>query len=168
MTSGYGAYNASQTTLGTMTNGFGSYDAVLHNAPTTMAVARGSTSAISVGSGATVTTAYGVYTSLSNAGTVGSWYGLYVPASTGTAPTTNRYPVYVVDTGSNYFAGNVGIGTSTPAAKLDVTGTAAFSGNVFMGRTTASVSSTPAGLTIQHLYGVNYGLVLVSDNVGAS
>lgn len=122
MTSGYGAYNAAQTTSGTMTNGFGSYDAVVHNAPTTMAVARGSVSSISVGSGATVTAAYGLYTGLSNAGTVASWYGLYVPASTGTAPTTNRYPVYVVDTGSNYFAGNVGIGTTTPAAKLDVNG----------------------------------------------
>jgi hypothetical protein len=65
-------------------------------------------------------------------------------------------------------SGNVGIGTATPAFKLDVAGDAAFSSNVFMGRTTASASSSPAALTIQHLYGVNYGLVLVSDNVGAS
>lgn len=40
-------------------------------------------------------------------------------------------------------------------------------GGVMVGRTTSS-TSTPAALLVQHTYGVNYGLVLVSDNVGAS
>lgn len=145
MTSGYGAYNVAQTTLGTMTTAYGSFDLVQALAPTTISVGQATRANFTVASGATITTAYGLYTDLSNAGTVGSWYGLYIPAVSGTAPTTARSPIYVADTGTNYFAGSL-----------------------LIGRTATSAASTPAALTIQHTYGTNYGLVLVSDNAASS
>ncbi len=57
--------------------------------------------------GTTITNAYGVY--ISNSGTLGT--------------ITNRYDLYASSANAkNYFAGNVGIGTTTPAAMLDVNG----------------------------------------------
>jgi hypothetical protein len=57
--------------------------------------------------GTSITNAYGVY--ISNAGTAGT--------------ITNRYDLYASSANAtSYFAGNVGIGTTTPAAKLEVNG----------------------------------------------
>ncbi|MGO9124804.1 MAG: tail fiber domain-containing protein [Terriglobales bacterium] len=58
--------------------------------------------------GTTITNAYGVY--ISNSGTLGT--------------ITNRYDLYASSgNAKNYFAGKVGIGTTTPTATLDVNGT---------------------------------------------
>jgi len=50
------------------------------------------------------------------------YHGLYLKAPTNNGTILNKYGVSQVDSNSrNYFAGNVGIGTITPTAKLDVT-----------------------------------------------
>jgi hypothetical protein len=72
--------------------------------------------------GGTITSDIGVYVSESNAGTVANYYGLYIDSYGGTAPTTNHYGVYVKDAGLNYFAGDVGIGVTSPAALLNLGG----------------------------------------------
>lgn len=65
---------------------------------------------LGVGGSATVTNNYGVFLEV------------------GTA-ATNNYGVYQTTSGArNYFAGSVGIGTTTPTHKLDVSGDANFSG----------------------------------------
>ena len=92
-----------------------------------------------------MTNAYGIYAGLSNAsnGTIGNGYGVYVNAPTnatgGTfsnytglyianpSAVTGAYGLYSAG-GKNYFAGNVGIGTTTPGANLEVNGTAKFDG----------------------------------------
>jgi len=74
---------------------------------------------------APITTGYAGYFSITkNAGSVGSGYGVYI----GAIQATNKWSIYASDaTAPSYFAGNVGIGTTTPQAGLDIktTGTAA-------------------------------------------
>lgn len=74
------------------------------------------------GTGGTVTNAYGVFARIDNtAGTITNGYGIYVEndqIATGT--NTNRWAFYSASTYKSYFAGNVGIGTSTPTYILDV------------------------------------------------
>jgi hypothetical protein len=74
--------------------------------------------------GGTVTNAYGIMSEYNNSsGAVSNWYGIYVPAISGTAPTTARFPLYVADTGTSYIAGSLGIGTPSTSYLLDVNGT---------------------------------------------
>lgn len=64
--------------------------------------------------------------SLTNSGTITNTYGLYLgDLSTGTQ-TNQAYSVYASDANTrNYFAGNVGIGSTSPSASLTVTNTGA-------------------------------------------
>ncbi len=71
-------------------------------------------------------------------GSVGDSFGLLVNSPAAASPLTNHYGLYLQnqdfgtadsyaiysDGGTSYLAGNVGIGTESPAAKLDVTSTA--------------------------------------------
>ena len=64
---------------------------------------------------------FGSYNS-SGAGTINYTYGLYLEGlESGSATLNNKYAIY--QTGANfknYFAGNVGIGTTTPSEKLEI------------------------------------------------
>jgi hypothetical protein len=69
----------------------------------------------------TVANEYSVFVeSYDTGGTVTNRYGVYIEDPSGSA--INDYGFYEVGTPNNYFAGNVGIGT-TPGAALDVTAT---------------------------------------------
>jgi glycine cleavage system H lipoate-binding protein len=68
---------------------------------------------------------------LINLGTITSTYALFVGDITAGTQTNTPYSIYTSDSGSfNYFAGNVGIGDTTPTYKLDVNGTGRFTGAV--------------------------------------
>ncbi len=73
--------------------------------------------------GSTVANAYGGYFTVAQTfGTITNGYGVYIGNVDGNAATT--YGLYQSDSaGKNYFAGNVGIGTTTPSYKLSVNGT---------------------------------------------
>jgi hypothetical protein len=68
------------------------------------------------GAGSTITDQHGVYIVDQTQGT--NNYGITSLVSSG----TNKWNIYASGTAANYFAGNVGIGTSTPGAILDVSG----------------------------------------------
>ncbi|MDD3486968.1 MAG: tail fiber domain-containing protein [Candidatus Moranbacteria bacterium] len=74
------------------------------------------------GSGGTISDARALYARVSATGTVTNSYGLYIDSIGG----TNTWGVYQYSSSNkNYFAGNVGIGTTAPGYKLEVyTGTA--------------------------------------------
>ncbi|MGO9270630.1 MAG: tail fiber domain-containing protein [Terriglobia bacterium] len=80
--------------------------------------------------GAKVSNAYAGYFDIFNsvAGTtITNAYGVYINNSATTGTITNRYDLYAASANAkSYFAGNVGIGTTTPAAKLEVNGTTKF------------------------------------------
>jgi hypothetical protein len=70
--------------------------------------------------------ANGLSADITHNGTTNNIYGFYMDSQSGRSgnipPTTNRYGVYIDDDGRNYFAGTVGIGTTSPSEKLDVSG----------------------------------------------
>ena len=84
-------------------------------------------------------------------GTTNNIYGFYMDSQSGRSgnipATSNRYGVYIEDVGRNYFAGTVGIGTTSPSEKLDVSGKT---------KTT----------TLQITSGATNGYVLTSDASG--
>ena len=71
----------------------------------------------------TTNTAYGLYIQPANQkGSIGDIYDIYLASlTTGGTNTGSRYSIYQADASSkNYFAGNIGIGTTSPSATLDV------------------------------------------------
>ncbi len=76
----------------------------------------------------TITNAYGLSTNIVRGGSavITNGYGLYV----GAVQATNAFGVYQGDgSAKNFFAGNVGIGTTTPTDKLHVNGKTRLVGN---------------------------------------
>ena len=67
-----------------------------------------------LGAGSTITNQYGVRIADLTSGT--NNYGITSQVSSG----TNKWNIYVSGTAQNYFAGNVGIGTSSPTQKLTI------------------------------------------------
>ncbi len=72
-----------------------------------------------------VTNAFGIRISNQTAGGTGN-YGIDLQVSSG----AEKYNIYAQGTAKNYFAGNVGIGTTTPTAPLEVNGNIKLSGNL--------------------------------------
>ncbi len=71
----------------------------------------------------TITNLYGLFLSPpTTGGTVTNMYDIYLSNQSLTG-VTNSWGMYQANTKNNYFAGNVGIGTSTPSTALHVVGT---------------------------------------------
>jgi hypothetical protein len=100
-----------------------------------------------LGLGSAITNQYGFNAASSLTGATNN-YGFYSNIAAG----TGRWNFYANGTADNYFAGNVGIGTSSPACALDVVGgiqtsrtavtaPAATDGNVFSGTYTPTLTN---------------------------
>lgn len=74
----------------------------------------------------TVSNQYGVRVAMKNSnasGTVTNRYGVYISGTNSGSLTNTPFDIYASDTAANnYLAGNVGIGTTSPRGKLEVSG----------------------------------------------
>jgi hypothetical protein len=113
------------TTSGTITSATGTTNQVTNNANGIISTAVGTGSYINnYGTGATITNAYAVQAQFNSAAgnTITNAYGVYISGlGAGGTWTNTPYDIYASDVGAyNYFAGNVGIGTTIPSVKLEV------------------------------------------------
>jgi hypothetical protein len=103
-----------------------------------------------IGASSTVTNQYGFFAESSITGATNN-YGFYGNIASG----TNRWNFYAAGTADNYFAGNLGIGTTTPVTKLEVAGS-----NNTTWQVTASITGTTMDVTA-----VTSGTIAVGDLV---
>jgi len=111
----------------------------------------------------TIGTVYGNQISLPSAGTItGEMFGLNVAANS-LASGTSKYGVYIgamsgatnnygiySNGGTNYFAGNVGIGTTSPTAKLTIAAGTASASTAPIKLTTGVVNTTPEAGAVEY------------------
>jgi hypothetical protein len=111
--------NAINMSTGTVTNAIGGYYNVDNTTTGSIGNAIGVQSSITNASTGTIINSYGVQIQTpANSGTINNNFGLYIANQSGVA-TGNNYAVYAQG-GTNYFGGNVGIGTTSPGALFDV------------------------------------------------
>ncbi|MBU1000890.1 LamG domain-containing protein, partial [Patescibacteria group bacterium] len=140
--------------------------------------------------GGTITNAYGLVMNdiLNSSGTITNTYGVYIGDITNGTQTNTPFSFYASDSNAyNYFAGNVGIGTTGPGSSLSVSGNStigfggaasiagpsnglAVFGNVGIGTTTANsnlsvVGNVHIGSLYQSISAPTNGL-FVDGNVG--
>ncbi|MDZ4205902.1 MAG: hypothetical protein U1C12_01685 [Patescibacteria group bacterium] len=100
----------------------------------------------------TLSNAYALYAagnSNSGGGTLTNSYGVYIDSQAG---GSNNWQLYSAGTANSYFAGNVGIGTTSPWGKLSVTNTG--SGPSFVVEDDTSPDSTPFIIDESGLVGI--------------
>lgn len=111
-------YNLSS---GTISDALGIQAAVTNTSSGSIATAEGIYSQVNNRGSGTITNGYGIYVdspSNSGGGQFANYYGLYL--ATPTVGST-AYSLYSAG-GTSYFNGNVGVGTTSPGAKLEVDG----------------------------------------------
>jgi hypothetical protein len=124
---------------------------------------------------ATVTDGYGVKLigpTVAATGTMTNYYAFRADAPTVTGTLTNRYGIWINDSlSTNYFAGNVGIGTSSPSARLQANNTintvyspsdTLTSGAIAYIRNDSSTNATAATLRLDALGSANVAAASIS------
>ncbi|OHA85380.1 MAG: hypothetical protein A2591_01645, partial [Candidatus Yonathbacteria bacterium RIFOXYD1_FULL_52_36] len=141
-----GAVNqAKYTGTGSLNAMYGAYNSVQGTSSGSIGSVYGVYSEISRASN-TITNAYGFYASMVGApGVVTNGYGFYISDFTGTF--TNRYSIYADgEANTAYFGGKVGIGTTSPYAKLSVVGEVVASH--FTATSTTATSTFAGGFSV--------------------
>lgn len=93
-----------------------------------------------IGAGSTVTNQYGFSAASTLTGATNN-YGFYSDIASG----TGRWNFYAAGTANNYFAGNVGVGVTSPGYKVDVSGDVNITGNFYKNGTVFSGGAKGGG-----------------------
>ncbi len=127
-----------QTTYGLYSKAFSSNQASISNNTYYGAYLEAS----GANAGATTVTDYGLYANAISTSTNATNYAVYANAANG----SQNYGIYSA-AGTNYFNGNVGIGTTSPSNLLTVAGNGFFSGNITATNITATGTLSVTGQT---------------------
>ena len=113
---------ARNKSTGTITLGIGGNFTIANDSTGEITTARGGNFGVSQGNASgSIADAYGIYIDVTNSGTITNTYGLYIDDITEGTQTNTPFSIYAADSGAiNYFAGDVGIGDTTPTYNLDV------------------------------------------------
>jgi hypothetical protein len=126
-----GSFTTSSSNTATVSNAYG-IDSLLYNvgAGTITTGAAENLTIQNLNASGVISNAYGSKAAIAfNLGTITNTYGYYVGDITTGTQTNTPYSFYASDSGANnYFAGKVGIGTTSPWRTLSVTGTVGFDG----------------------------------------
>ncbi len=134
----YGALFGARNDIGTTTNLYG-------------------TSIYVDNTGGTTTNMYGLQMYMDNVGgRITNRYGVYIDGS-GT-PSANDYGVYQLAGAKNYFAGNVGIGTTSPGSALSI------QGNIFLAGNLVSTSSIASIIPFASSTAISAGTICISTD----
>ncbi len=108
----------------------------------------------------------GSFTVDRTAGTITNGYGVHI----GTVKATNKFSLYASDsTAPSYFAGNVGIGTTSPDAKFVVDGTLTQTAAGFYQGSKTEVEAAPTSATSANAYYAAFNrLTSSSSNLGST
>lgn len=154
VTTMYGTYNRTlleTTGTPTLTNGYGSYNEVEID-------------------GNVITTAYGTRSVIDiDGGTIGTgylYYGDYQGANT--TNITSAFGLYITGETQNYISGNVGIGTTTPSQKLEISQGSGLNAYVEIGQSEARTTSTARSGILLDKTGVNQFALTIDGGVGAN
>ncbi len=126
VTRAIGASNLVGTNAGTIVDAYGIWSTVNTYNSASMTTARAIWARIYLANTSSIGTAYGVYIEPPDkavGATITNNYGLYIGDQS--AASSNSFNIYSAGNGKNYFAGSVGIGTTTPATSLQVTAASA-------------------------------------------
>jgi hypothetical protein len=158
LASGYGTESlVKNTAAGVVTSGYGTVGHVDNTAGGSIGTAVGVRGYVANSGAGTTTSAYGgMFSVTQNAGAITTAFGVNI----GTIQGTSKWSLYSSDaTAPSYFAGNVGIGTTSATEKLSVSGNARV-----LGQATAQQNVVATGATVDF----NNGNVQVLQAPGGS
>ncbi len=154
------------TTTGTITTLYGGYFSPTNQSSGTIGTILGGVfSPIKQGTGA-VTSMYALEVAVANnnaTGTITNGYAIYLPASVTVGTITNNFGIYQSGTEKNSFAGNLGLGNSTPSFPLEATATTS---GTYAGRFTRTVTTTAAAAAALDIVGKTTGDMADSHGTG--
>ena len=154
-----GSNSVTHQSAGTILTASGMSATILNAGSAAVSTARGLVVAIGNSGSGSITNGYGVLINAptnSGGGTFTNYYGLYLQAPTA---ALNNYSIYSGG-GTNYFAGNVGIGTTSPnytgnsGTTLSVASSAISGGNLELATLAADASGNHVG-SVEYIVNTN-------------
>lgn len=163
----YGAYGVARNTSasGTVTSQAALVGNSINSGPGIVTSQYGLQASTSNGATGTVGSATGVYANVFNSGALTNGYGIYIDEIQG----SNHWSIYAADaTSPSFFAGNVGIGTTTPTNNLTVDANDQSTG-ITIQNDSSSAQRWP-GITVNHYAGTfgGYGTIAFRTSRGSS
>lgn len=156
----YGNFSLSQNiSSGSIGAAYGVYASVDNRSTGPITTSYGLRSNTTNDGGGTLTAAYGLYVTTTNTvSTIGTWYGIRIGAVSGNAPSARR-PLYIDDTGNVYFAGGLGIGVSSPTARLHLPAGTATANTAPLKFTSGTLLTTAEAGAVEFLVDAFYGTI---------
>lgn len=139
---------------GAITTGVGAKGQIITSNNGTYGTARALEADSFLSSASSVTDLQGLYVDVTSSGTVTNGYGVYIDNVSG----VNDWALYQAQpTDKSYFAGKIGIGTTSPSAKLAVHASSGETGSTLFQVASSTASATTAAFSVFNTANVGVG-----------